>query len=69
MLRRIFGGKNWREAGENNVMGYMYPSPNIIEVIKLRIIRWAGYVARMGEINSYKIFVGKPDGKIPLKKT
>jgi len=27
-------------------------------------MRWAGHVARMGEIrNAYKILVGKPEGK------
>jgi len=38
-------------------------SPNIIRVIKSRRMRWAGPVARMGEINSNKILVGKPDGR------
>ena len=27
----------------------MYSSPNIVRVIKSRRMRWAGYVARMGE--------------------
>ena len=27
----------------------MYSSPNIIRVIKSRRMKWAGYVARMGE--------------------
>jgi hypothetical protein len=30
-------------------------------------MRWAGYVARMGEKrNAYRILVGKPEGKRPL---
>jgi len=30
-------------------------------------MRWAGHVARMGEMrNAYKILVGKPEGKRPL---
>jgi hypothetical protein len=30
-------------------------------------VRWAGYVARMGEKrNAYRILVGKPERKIPL---
>jgi hypothetical protein len=30
-------------------------------------MRWAGYVARMGEKRSaYRIFVGNPEGKRPL---
>jgi hypothetical protein len=36
-------------------------------MIKLRRMRWAGHVARMGEkINAYRILVGKPEGKRPL---
>jgi hypothetical protein len=34
---------------------------------KLRIMRWAGHVARMGEDRSmYRVLVGKPEGKRPL---
>jgi hypothetical protein len=30
-------------------------------------MRWAGYVARMGEKgNVYRVLVGKPEGKRPL---
>jgi hypothetical protein len=36
---------------------------NIIWVIKSRKMSWAGYVICMGEINSYRILVGKPEGK------
>jgi hypothetical protein len=40
---------------------------NIIRVIKSRRMRWAGYVACMGEIrNSYGILFGKPEGEQPL---
>jgi hypothetical protein len=36
-------------------------------IIKPRRMRWAGYVARMGEKrNEYRIKVGKPDGRRPL---
>jgi hypothetical protein len=35
--------------------------------IKLRKIRWARHVTRMGQMrNAYKILVGKPEGKRPL---
>ena len=45
----------------------LYSSPNIIRVIKLRKIRWAGHVARMGESRIvYRVLVGKPEGKRPL---
>jgi hypothetical protein len=36
-------------------------------VIKSRILRWAGHVARMGEGRGvYRVLVGKPEGKSPL---
>jgi hypothetical protein len=46
----------------------MYSSQNIIRMIKLRKIRWAGHVARMEKRNSYRILVGKPEGKRPLER-
>jgi hypothetical protein len=36
-------------------------------MIKSKRMSWAGHMARMGEkMNTYKIFVGKPEGKRPL---
>jgi hypothetical protein len=36
-------------------------------MIESRRMRWAGNVARMGEMrNAYRILVGKPEGKRPL---
>jgi len=32
-------------------------------------MRWAGYVARMGEMNAYNILVGKLEGKRPLGRS
>jgi len=38
-----------------------------VRVIKLRRMRWAGHVARMGEERGmYRVLVGKPKGKRPL---
>jgi hypothetical protein len=38
-------------------------------MIKSRRMRWAGHVARIGEKrNAYKILVGKPQGKRPLRR-
>jgi hypothetical protein len=36
----------------------------IVRVIKSRIMRWVGYVARMGKKRDvYSVLVGKPEGK------
>jgi hypothetical protein len=54
VLRRIFGPRrdeitgDWRRL-HNEELNNLYPSPNIVRVIKSRIMRWAGHVARMGE--------------------
>jgi hypothetical protein len=38
-----------------------------MRMIKSRRMRWAAYVALIGEKrNAYRIFVGKPEGKRPL---
>ena len=45
----------------------MYPSPNIVRVIKSRRLRWAGQVTRKEEgRRASKILIGKPTGKRPL---
>jgi hypothetical protein len=51
----------------NKELHDLYSSPIIIRIIKLRRMRWAGHVARMGEKrNTYWLLVGKPGGKRPL---
>ena len=51
----------------NEELNDLYSSPNIVRVIKLRRIRWAGHVAHMGEERGvYRVLVGKPEGKRPL---
>ena len=55
-MRRIFVPKRDKVTGEwkklhNEELNDVYPSPNIIRMIKSRIMRWAGYVARMGKRN------------------
>ena len=71
-LRRIFGPRRDEVTGEwrklrNEELNYMYSSPNIIRVIKSRIMRWTGHVERMGERRGvYGVLVGKPEGKRPL---
>jgi hypothetical protein len=38
-------------------------------VIKSRRMRWAGHVARMGEVRGvYRVLVGRPEGKRPLRR-
>jgi hypothetical protein len=38
-------------------------------VIKSRRMRWLGYTAHMGEMkNVYKIYIGKSEGKRPLRR-
>jgi len=45
----------------------LYSSPNIVWVMKSRIMRWAGHVTRMGEERGvYRVLVGKPEGRRPL---
>jgi len=35
---------------QNEELNDLYSSPNIVQVIKWRRMRWAGHVARMGEL-------------------
>jgi hypothetical protein len=72
VLRRIFGPKrddvtgDWRKL-HNEELHNIYSLRNIIRMIKSRRMRWAGRVARIGgEVNAYRILVGKPEGKRPL---
>jgi hypothetical protein len=72
VLRRIFGPKwdevtgEWRKL-HNEELHILYSSPNIIRQIKLRRLRWAEQVARIGEEkNVYNVLIGKPEGKRPL---
>ena len=46
MLRRIFGPRRDKVMGEwrNEELNDLYSSPNIVRVIKLRRMRWAGHV-------------------------
>jgi len=69
VLRRIFGPKrdeitgDWRKLHRKELSD-VYSSPNIVQLIKARNMRWAGHVARMGERGGvYRVLVGKPEGK------
>jgi hypothetical protein len=74
VLRGIFGPKMDEVTGEwrklhNEELHNLYSSTDIIRQVKSRRLRWAGHVARMGEERKlYKILVGKPEGKRPLRR-
>ena len=75
VLRRIFGPRRDEVTGEwrrlhNEELNDLYSSPNIVRVTKSRRMRWAGYVACMGDARGvYRLLVGKPKGKRPLWET
>jgi hypothetical protein len=74
VMRRIFRPKRDEVPGEwrrlhNKELYALYSSPNIIQVVKSRRLRWAGRVARMGERRgAYRVLVGKPEGRRPLER-
>jgi hypothetical protein len=71
VLRRIFGPKreevgSWRKL-HNDELHSLYSSSNIVRVIKSRMLRWAGHVARMEEGRGvYRVWVVRPEGKRSL---
>jgi hypothetical protein len=72
VLRRLFGPKRDEVTGErrklhNKELHDLYSSPIIIRIIKSRRMRWADHISRTGEKrNTYRLLVGKPEGKRPL---
>jgi hypothetical protein len=56
----------WRKL-HNEELNDLYSAPNIVRVVKSRIMKWAGHVACMGEERGvHRVLVGKPEGKRPL---
>jgi hypothetical protein len=73
VLRRIFWSKRDEKTGvwrrlHNEELYSVYSSPNIIRVMKSKLLRCALYVARIGERRgAYRVLVGKPEGRRQLK--
>jgi len=65
VLRRISGPKreeegSWRKLHNDELLG-LYSSPNVVRVIRLRRMSWAGHVARMGEGRIvYRVLIVRP---------
>ena len=58
----------WRTL-HNTELHAFYSSCNIIRNLKSRRLRWAGHVARMEQSrNAYRVLVGKPESKRPLRR-
>jgi hypothetical protein len=62
VLRRIFGRTRDNVTGEwrklhNEELNDLYSSLNVVWVIKLRRMRWAGHVAHMGRGEYYTGFL------------
>jgi hypothetical protein len=74
VLRRIFGPRKDEVTGEwrrmhNEGLNDLYSSSNIVRVIKWRRMRWARHVARIDEEREvYRVLVGKPEGRRPLRR-
>jgi uncharacterized alkaline shock family protein YloU len=60
VLRKIFGPRRNEVTGveklHNEELNNLYSSPNTVRGIKLRRMRWAGHVARMGRGEAYTEF-------------
>jgi hypothetical protein len=70
--RGIFGPERdevtggWRNQ-HNKELRDLYSSQSIIRIIKSRMMKWAGHVARIGEKrNAYRLLERNPEGKSPL---
>jgi hypothetical protein len=74
VLRRIFESKRDEVTGEWRKIHFekcnnLYSLPNIFRVITLKIMIWAGHVARIGKSRAvYRVLVEKTDGKRPPER-
>jgi hypothetical protein len=69
VLRRIFVSRREEVTGEwrtlyDEELNDLYSLPYIARVIKLRKMRWAGKIVRMGDRRCvFRVLVGKPEEK------
>jgi hypothetical protein len=76
VLRRISGPRRdgvtgeWRKLHNEELHNlYSSPSTRIIRKVRSRRMIWAGYIARKGEkMNTYRLLVGKHEGKRPFRR-
>jgi hypothetical protein len=67
MLKRVFEPRRDKVTGEwkklyNEGLNDLYSSPNIVSVMKMRRMKWAGHVAHMGKRRDVcRVLVGKPE--------
>jgi hypothetical protein len=72
VLKRIFGTLRDDVTGGLRKLRYeelhnLYSSSDTVMMIKSRRMRWAGHIARVGEMrNAYKFLTVKPEGKRQL---
>jgi len=53
----------------DNELSDLCSLPNIVRVVKLSRMRWAGHVARMRKGRAvYRVLVGKPEEMSPLRR-
>jgi hypothetical protein len=65
VLRKIFGPKRDEVTGEWRKLH----DKELRDLYSSKKMKWAVHVARMGEKrNAYRLLVGKPEGKRPLRR-
>ena len=68
LTKRYEVTREWRKL-HNEELNDLYSSPNIVRVSKSRRMRWAGHVECKGERRGvYRVLVGQPEGKRPLRR-
>ena len=74
MLRKIFAPKRDEVTGEckrllKEELHDLCSSPNVIQAMKLRRMRWAGHETDVGKRRgAYRVLEGRPEGERPLAR-